>query len=118
MTDEAIEAALREIARIDGEVRIGKHKGPMDVMRMAIAAYEQAMWRSIDDGAKTGSQFIILEQGKHMFLAKWWNCYSPFYRSEVYGFWTSTDPSQAHVILPEDATHYRSLPLPPSLNKK
>lgn len=104
MINKAIEAACEAYDVSGDTTHFGK-------MRAAIAAYEQAMWRPIDNEAKTGELFLVLEKGKHLpWLARWWNCYSPFYRSEIYGFWTSTDPSRAHVILSEDATLYRPIP--------
>lgn len=111
MTDKAIEAAHDIFFEM-----IDAGKSSMECMRSAIEAYEQAMWRPIDDEAKTGKKFLILEDGKYAFIATWWKCYSLFYRDEVYGFWTSSDPSRAHVILPEYATHYR--PLPPTPGKE
>jgi hypothetical protein len=73
-------------------------------------------WFPIGTAPKDGRSILVLEKGKHHFIAFWGNFYSPFYRGEVAGWWTSSDPARAHVVLPEDATHWMPLPpTPPSI---
>jgi len=70
-------------------------------------------WQPIETAPKSGMRILILEDGKYHQIAGWASFYSPFYRAKVAGWWTSSDPHQAHVTLPEDATHWMPLPTPP-----
>jgi hypothetical protein len=71
-------------------------------------------WQHIETAPKNGTRIIVLEAGRYPYMAAWASFYSPFYRAEVDGWWTSSDPSQAHVTLPEDATAWMPLPEPPA----
>ena len=67
-------------------------------------------WQSIETAPKTGARLLILEKGKYLHISSWATFYSPFYRSYVEGWWTSSDPERAHVTLADDATHWMPLP--------
>jgi hypothetical protein len=71
-------------------------------------------WRPISTAPKDGTRILILEDGRHHFLSAWGAFYSPFYRAEIAGWWTSSDPHRAHVTLPDEATHWQPLPAPPN----
>lgn len=55
-------------------------------------------------------QRLLIAEGEGRWLAFWAKFYSPFYRGEVEGWWTSSDPSQAHVVLPQDAIGWMHVP--------
>jgi hypothetical protein len=69
-------------------------------------------WKPIESAPKD-RRILVFERGGGIWIAAWGNYYSPFYRGEVQGWWTSSDPERSHVVRKDDATHWMPLPSPP-----
>lgn len=68
------------------------------------------MWQPMDTAPKDGTKILIAVKGG-WWSGAWKKFYSPFYRREIEGWWTSSDPSKAHVTLPQEALAWFSVPL-------
>ncbi len=71
----------------------------------------ESAWQGIETAPKD-RPILIVELGKYITIATWGVFYSPFYRGDVGGWWTSSD-ANCHVVRAEDATHWQPLPTPP-----
>lgn len=111
MTNDAIEAALEAHAN---SPTIVDFETAYDAMRAAIAAYEQAMWRPIEEAAKDLDRVLLFKPdepltGDYMVSAYW----GPWYSQEGGGdYWIACSGGPLR-----QPTHYRPLPPPPESAK-
>lgn len=73
-------------------------------------------WQPIETAPK-GERILIISDNRRHYIVTWGVFYSDFYRSEMAGWWGSSDPEQDDLILPDEATHWMPLPEPPSAHR-
>ena len=101
MTDKAIDAACS--AYVEHE-----RYGLEESMRAAIAAYEQALWRPIEEAPKDGGRFLIATTQQLVHEAYYLdNSLTPWP-------WKGIKPASCKILMNLfKPTHYRPLPPPP-----
>lgn len=114
MTDKAIEAAAEALADKWNEVYGGESSAEyfMEFARAAIAAYEQAMWRPIEEAKKDGTLVdLFLPYGIGRITSCFWredgDCGPNWYRTVI------EDDQPFDFAVGCAPTHYRPLPPPP-----
>lgn len=105
MTDKAIEAAWKAFST-------SIHSGPKECLIDAIAAYEQALWRPIEEAPKDGTAILILCPDSEFgaVIAFWSDPIVGDTIAEESGWYASEASSNRIFEIP---THYRPLPPPP-----